>query len=125
MAATAAARRVNVDEIVGPVAPASKGSAWLSAAASDAAASAFRGTTGYCLARVSDARVVDHRFLHRDLDALASASSLALVQRRQNANRRVQTCAGVTDVRSRLQGRPVYLAGQTERTIGRLGDHVK
>ena len=50
----------------------------------------------------ADADQVHHRVLHRHLDVLALAGGMALLQRRQDADRHVHTGAGIPDRRENV-----------------------
>src|SRR5271166_1534701 len=83
-----------------------------------------------CLARFGLAReghphVVDHRVLHRDLQASALAGPVAPVERTQNADRHQHAGARVAKGGARLDRRPARLAGDAHRAAGGLGDHVE
>src|SRR5207237_1431759 len=86
---------------------------------------ARRGYAPQRLGGVGDAAVIDDAFLHRQLDALALAGQLALVERGENPDRAVQSGAGVADRWARLERAAVGLAGYRYRAAGCLGDHVE
>src|SRR6185295_19989899 len=88
-------------------------------------AGALDGLALHDLAREADAVEVDHRALHRDLDALPAPGGVALVERRQYADHSMQTGPGIAHVRPRPQRRPARLARNRERTADRLRDHVE
>src|SRR5437899_12741975 len=82
-------------------------------------ARARRGFAPQRLSRVGDAAIIDDAFLHRQLDALALAGELALVERGENADRAVQPGAGIADRRAGLERATVGLAGYRYRAAGR------
>src|SRR5207237_10419023 len=86
---------------------------------------ARRGYAPQRLGGVGDAAVIDDAFLHRQLDTLALAGELALVERGENADRAVQPGAGVADRRAGLERATVGLAGYRYRAAGCLRDHVE
>ena len=105
----ACARGVHVAVVVGPAALALVGLAGRIRAKHAAIASPPGWFVRRQLAGVGDSTEVDHGFLHRYFDPLATARELALVERRQNANGRMQAGTGVADGRSWLQRPAVHL----------------
>src|SRR5947207_10403498 len=89
------------------------------------AAAAFGRLPGQALRRKVYAHVVQHRVLHRDLQAMALARLATLVERAQNRDRHQHAGAGVTDRDARPGRRAVLVAGDAEGAAARLSDHVE
>ena len=68
---------------------------------------------------------MQHRVLHRHLQAAALAGLGALVERAQDADRHQHAGAGVAERRARLDRRPVAVAGDAEGAARGLRDHVE
>ena len=90
-----------------------------------AAAVAHQRLAAQLGARERHAHVVDHRVLHRHLQAAALAGLGALVERAQDADRHQHAGAGVAEGRARLDRRPVGVAGDADRAARGLRDHVE
>src|SRR5262249_32301492 len=116
---------IDEDPVVRSAALARVGVAW-GAGAEDAAVAVTLGRLPpQQLAAVGDPREVDDRLLHGDFDALAPPGNLALEERSQDANRRVQPGAGIANGWARLKGTLTGLASGGEGTADRLRDHVE
>ena len=72
-----------------------------------------------------EADVVQHRVLHRHLEAPALAGGAALVERAEDADRHHHAGAGVAERNAGPDRRPVRLAGDAHRAAGGLRDHVE
>src|ERR1700740_3548999 len=77
------------------------------------------------LGSIGNAAILYHAVLHRTSDQLALAGELALIERRKDADRSMQSGAGVADRRTRFDRAAVRLAGDRHGTPGRLRNHVK
>src|SRR5215470_10240551 len=89
------------------------------------AAAAQLGLAAQLRARKRHAHVVDHRVLHRHLQPVAFAGAVTLAQRGKDADGHQHPGAGVAKGRSRLDRRPVAVAGDAGRAARRLCDHVE
>src|SRR5207245_6366500 len=76
-------------------------------------------------ARQRDAHVVDHRILHRDLQAPPLAGLRPLVERAENADRHQHAGAGVAERGAGFDRWPIAIAGYADRPAGGLRDHVE
>ena len=63
---------------------------------------------------------IHHAVHHRDLDVLALAGTVRLVQRREEPDREMQPRAGVADLRAGDEGRSIGNAGRAHRPAHRL-----
>ena len=108
------AARIDEDVIVRPFGLAFEDLAG-SIAEHDAVAVALARLVGEKLAGIGDAAIVDHGVLHRDLDLLAATGHRALEERRQHANRGVQSVPVSPSVTPGLIGRAVVLARDRHR----------
>src|SRR5260370_18330573 len=70
------------------------------------------------LGGVGDAAIIDHAFLHRQLDALAFAGELTLIEGREYAGRAVQPGPGIADRQTGLDRAAIWLAGNRHRPAG-------
>ena len=77
------------------------------------------------LRRKRDSAEVDHGILECDLNALALAGRLALVERSQHPDRTVETRASVGDVRPRLERPATLLAGDRDGASRGLGNGIE
>src|SRR5262249_58320329 len=73
----------------------------------------------------SEADIVQHRVLHRHLQAPALAGGAALVEGAQDADRHQHAGPGVAERGAGLDRRAVRLARDAHRAAGSLGDHVE
>src|SRR5215471_1619459 len=69
-----------------------------------------------------DASEVEHAVLHGDVDALAAAGAVALIERAHDADCEVQAGAGIADLRAGHQWRPVVEPRGRCRAAGALRD---
>src|SRR5579872_521719 len=105
-----------------------------------AAGRAFEEIAGTCAGAIADAtgrllrdvgahrrnaHEVEDGLLHRHLDLLAEAGFFALDVRREHANRRMHSGAGVADGRAWLERRRSRKSGDRHRAARRLRDHVE
>src|SRR6185503_7316020 len=76
------------------------------------------------LARLPDCER-DRRLVHRDVDKLSAAVTLADAQRREDADRRVEASGEVGDRHADLHRRPTLLTRHAHQTAHRLDDDVE
>src|SRR5271165_707560 len=119
------ARSINIAIVVWPAALARIGLARRIGAHDALIAHARSSMAPQILGSIGNAAVIDDAVLHRTLDPLALAGELALIEGRKDADRSVETGAGVADRRARLDRAPVGLAGDRHGTAGRLRNHVE
>src|SRR6516164_542514 len=118
-------RSVDIAIVVGPAALARIGLARRIGTHDALIAHARSGMAPQILGSIGNAAVIDHAVLHCTANQLTLAGELALVERRKDADRGVETGAGVADRRTGLDRAAVGLAGDRHGTPGCLRDHVE
>src|ERR1700741_3814266 len=104
------ARRIDIAVVVWPAALARIGLARRIGAHDTLIAHARSSMAPQILGRIGNAAVVDHAVLHRALDPLALAGELALIERREDADRSVEAGTGIADRRGWLDRTAVGVA---------------